>query len=95
MLRNSLVSCRNGQLEHSKKKAFKRSELQTVVDKWRDRGAAFFWRGTGAAENSTAMLQQTTRASTQSPCVSAHKRRAAVPPLVYGRLKFSVIPTAF
>ncbi|EYC32143.1 hypothetical protein Y032_0003g1424 [Ancylostoma ceylanicum] len=42
-----------------------------------------------AAENSSIM-PQTTRASTQGLCVSAQERRAAVPPLVYCRLEFTV-----
>ncbi|EYC05715.1 hypothetical protein Y032_0080g1328 [Ancylostoma ceylanicum] len=78
------------------------NELQTALDKGRDRGAVFFGRDTEAlhagsgclllpaAENSSATPQQTTRASAQSPCVSAEERCAAVRPLVYDRLEFTV-----
>ncbi|EYB93107.1 hypothetical protein Y032_0186g1080 [Ancylostoma ceylanicum] len=73
-----------------------------IVDKGRDRSAAFLGRDTGAlhagfdclflpaAENSSATPQQTTRASMQSPCVSAQERRAVAPPFVCGRLEFTV-----
>ncbi|EYB92898.1 hypothetical protein Y032_0189g1221 [Ancylostoma ceylanicum] len=52
------------------------SELQTAVDKVRDRGAA--------------LLGTDTEALHPGPGVSARGRRAAVPPLVYGRLEFTV-----
>ncbi|EYB81452.1 hypothetical protein Y032_0384g415 [Ancylostoma ceylanicum] len=79
------------------------SELQTAVDKGRDRSAASLGSDTGtlhadsgssllsAVENSSATPQQTTRAGMQSSCVSAEELRAAVLPFCYGRLEFTVI----
>ncbi|EYC01976.1 hypothetical protein Y032_0103g3571 [Ancylostoma ceylanicum] len=52
------------------------SEHQTVVDRVRGRGAAFLGRDTGALHAGRG--------------ISAQKRSAAVLPLDYGRLKFTV-----
>ncbi|EYC00145.1 hypothetical protein Y032_0117g635 [Ancylostoma ceylanicum] len=60
------------------------SELQTTVDKRRDRGEAFLGRDTGALHARSGCLLLLA-ADNQSVCVSAQERRAAVPPLVYGR----------
>ncbi|EYB91910.1 hypothetical protein Y032_0200g1682 [Ancylostoma ceylanicum] len=78
------------------------SELQTAVDKWRDRSAAFLDRDARALYAGSGFLlrrgtrvpycrqKQATRASMQSPCVSVQERRIAVPPLVYGLLESTV-----
>ncbi|EYB87263.1 hypothetical protein Y032_0266g721 [Ancylostoma ceylanicum] len=79
------------------------SELQTSIDKGRDRGAALLCRDTGALHPGSGCLlrrgtqvpccwqKQTARGSTQGPCVTSQERRAAVPPLVCGRLEFTLI----
>ncbi|EYC21805.1 hypothetical protein Y032_0018g3541 [Ancylostoma ceylanicum] len=79
------------------------NELQTVVDKGRDRGAAFLGRDARALHAGSGCLlqrgnpvlccrqKQTTRASMQSPRVSAQERCSAIPPLVCGRLEFTAV----
>ncbi|EYC12142.1 hypothetical protein Y032_0048g1634 [Ancylostoma ceylanicum] len=75
------------------------SELQTAVDKGRDCGAAFLGKDTGgsacwlwlSAAAYCSKQKQTTRASMRSRCVPSQERRAAIAPLVYGNLEFTVV----
>ncbi|EYC27841.1 hypothetical protein Y032_0008g211 [Ancylostoma ceylanicum] len=81
-------------LNHAVFYSFIYNELQTVVDKVRDRGAMFPGRDAGALHAGSGCLllpAAENSSATPRPCVSAQERRAAVPPLVCGRSQ-SILP---